>query len=140
MKKTKIITFLTGMASIGAIAQTDVRGLEEIIVVAERRSESLQKVPIAISAISEQGLKKAGIDSTNQVAMAVPGLTMTMNRSVVQPYLRGVGTQNSVAGEEGSIAAYVDGVYVSSLAAATFAMNNIDRIEVLKGPQGTLFG
>jgi iron complex outermembrane receptor protein len=65
---------------------------------------------------------------------------MNMSRNVVSPYLRGVGTQNTGAGEEGSIATYIDGVYISALSSSTLAFNNVERVEVLKGPQGTLFG
>lgn len=114
--------------------------LEEVMVTAQRRSESLQRVPITVTVVTSNDLAKAGVAATSDLAVRVPGLTLTQNRTVVTPYLRGIGTQNSTAGEEGSIATYVDGVYVPSLSGANFAFNNIERVEVLKGPQGTLFG
>lgn len=117
-----------------------VQALEEIVVTAQRRNERLQDVPISITALTANSLAARGISSTSEVAAAVPGLTLSQSRTIVTPYLRGVGTQNSAAGEEGSVATYVDGVYFPSLSGANFAFNNIERIEVLKGPQGTLFG
>ncbi|MET0657126.1 MAG: TonB-dependent receptor [Steroidobacteraceae bacterium] len=121
-------------------AEQSSSGLEEIVVTAQRRAESLQTVPIAITAVTAAELSKQGISSTTDIASVTPGLTMTTQRNSVTPYLRGVGTQNGSGSEEGSVAMYVDGVYMASLSANAFAFNNIERIEVLRGPQGTLFG
>ncbi|MFA5630606.1 MAG: TonB-dependent receptor [Porticoccaceae bacterium] len=114
--------------------------LEEIIVTAQRREESLQSVPISITALTGDTLSKSGIQDTNDLAVATSGLVMQVARTTVQPFLRGVGTNSNSIGVENANAIYVDGVYIADLAAATFSLNNIDRIEVLKGPQGTLFG
>jgi iron complex outermembrane receptor protein len=137
---------MTGLAATsGVLAQseetkTPSTGLEEIVVTAQRRAESLQTVPIAVTAVTAEELSKQGISSTTDIAAITPGLTMTTQRNSVTPYLRGVGTQNGSGSEEGSVALYVDGVYMASLSANAFAFNNIERIEVLRGPQGTLFG
>jgi iron complex outermembrane receptor protein len=114
--------------------------LEDIVVTAQRRSEPLQDVPIAVTALSADAIAKAGASGTLDLASLSPGLQMNLSRSTVVPYLRGVGTQNGGVGEEGSIATYIDGVYITTLSAANVAFNSIERIEVLKGPQGTLFG
>jgi iron complex outermembrane receptor protein len=115
-------------------------GLEEIVVTAQRRQEKLQDVPIAITALSANALAKQGTISTFDLGAAVPGLIVSRNGTAVQPYLRGVGTSATAAGNDPSIAIYVDGVYQSAPTASLFNFNNIERIEVLKGPQGTLFG
>lgn len=114
--------------------------LEEITVVAQKREESAQDVPISISAFSNDALKSAGVTSTDSLTQVIPGLLAHRNIGSSTPFLRGIGTQANSAGNEGAVATYVDGVFVSSLIAAAQSFNNIDRIEVLKGPQGTLFG
>ncbi len=115
--------------------------LEEITVTAQRRAENSQSVPISISVITAKASRELGIDDTSSLEAAVPGLEFTRSLNNATPALRGVGTNPAApAGDESAVAMYVDGVYISSPAAVIFAFNNIDRIEVLKGPQGTLFG
>jgi iron complex outermembrane recepter protein len=114
--------------------------LEEIVVTAERRSENLQAIPVAVTALSAAELASAGVINTAALSLAVPGLMYTQGANTATPFIRGVGTTNSAVGAEGGVAMYVDGVYLSSLNATLFELNNIERIEVLKGPQGTLFG
>jgi iron complex outermembrane receptor protein len=115
-------------------------GLEEIVVTAQRRSERLQDVPIAISAFTAETLESSGITGTSELQMVTPGLTFTATLSSANPYLRGVGTNDINAGNENSNATYVDGIYYPSMPGVIFSFLNIERIEVLKGPQGTLFG
>ncbi len=115
-------------------------GLEFIVVTAQRRSEQLQDVPISITAASSETLIRAGVTDTQSLAMVTPGLQLTSVRAAVVPFLRGVGTVNITAGDEGATAIYVDGVLNPVSVANVFALNNIERIEVLRGPQGTLFG
>ncbi len=115
-------------------------GVEEIIVTAQRRSENLQKVPIAITAITASTLAQSGVTNADTLNQAVPGLQFGRQIGASTPYLRGVGSQNSAAGDESSIASYVDGIYRVSLFSSIQSFNNIERVEVLKGPQGTLFG
>lgn len=115
-------------------------GLNEIIVTAQRRSENLQKVPIAVTAVSGDALEARGILSVKDMAVSVPGLTFQTFNGVVQPFLRGIGNTGSAAGNESSVATYVDGIYFSRLSSGFFDLANVERVEVLKGPQGTLFG
>lgn len=115
-------------------------GLEEVVVTAQRRSENLQSVPIAITALTADTLAKQGVGRTLDITSVTPGLVITPAVSAPQIYIRGVGTLNAAPGEESSNAVYVDGVYLAALPSAIFSFNNIERIEVLKGPQGTLFG
>jgi len=115
-------------------------GLTEIIVTASRREESLQQVPISVTALTAQALAQAGIDQSAQLGTVTPGLFLARNTSVFQPTIRGVGSRASTAGDESNIAMYIDGVYQPETFTGAFDLLEIDRIEVLRGPQGTLFG
>ncbi len=111
----------------------------EIVVTAQRRSESLQQVPISITALTGDALRKAGIQDTEQLVTLTPGLLV--QRSVVGKIsIRGVGNENyTIAGDPG-VAVHSDGVYVARAAAGLFDLFDIERVEVLRGPQGTLYG
>ena len=114
--------------------------IEDIIVTTQRREESLQKVPVAVSAITADGLNARGLRDVEELSRAIPGLTIGQSSGAITPFLRGVGNSVVTFGNESSTAVYVDGVYYSRLPPGFFAMSNIQRVEVLKGPQGTLFG
>ena len=114
--------------------------LDEVIVTAERRAESIQDVPIAITSVSTEALTEAGINSTMDLQFVTPGLNVGTQLASAVPFIRGVGSQNTTAGQDAGVALYVDDVYYSSSTGSILSLTNIDRIEVLKGPQGTLFG
>lgn len=133
---------------LGAVAQTQGESdapaqgpmIEQIIVTAQKRSENLQEVPISINAITADAAAAAGVENTLDLGSLTSGLVITNVVAVPAIFIRGIGTPNTFAGEEASNAIYVDGVYYASAAASAFSLNSIERIEVLKGPQGTLFG
>lgn len=114
--------------------------LEQVTVTAQRRSENLQDVPVAVTVLDEKMLRAQGVQELTSLAASVPSLTVTRVNNAATPFLRGVGTGVTTPGEDPSVALYVDGVYLPAPQAQLFAFNNIERIEVLKGPQGTLFG
>jgi len=114
--------------------------LDDIVVTAQRRSENLQEVPIAVAAVTAQQLKNTGITTTQDVPQVVPSVQFTRSGGSGLIFVRGVGTTTAFIGEESSNSVYVDGVYMADLAQTINSFNNIQRIEVLKGPQGTLFG
>jgi len=133
-----------------AVAQTDpapsgitsaATGLEEVVVTAQRRKENIQDVPIAITAFSGAEVEEKRIEDKYSLEENVPGLTVTRS-SGTQPmmFLRGIGSANSIAGDEPAVATYVDGFYQGPAASAALTFNNIESLEVLKGPQGTLYG
>jgi iron complex outermembrane receptor protein len=97
-------------------------------------------VPIAINAMTADMLKATGISDTSALVQAVPSLNFTRSGPSGIFVIRGVSTPNGASGEEGSTAVYVDDVYMPDLASTINTFNNIERIEVLNGPQGTLFG
>ncbi len=117
-------------------AQTQI---EEITVTAQRRSENSQTVPISVSAVTAQDLMDRGISSTVDLAATIPGLTMQQDSDYGYINLRGVGSNAVVPGYDNAVAVYMDGVYVGSQSGWLFSLNNISQVEVLKGPQGTLF-
>lgn len=117
--------------------------LEEIVVTATRREESLQKVPITVTAISESQLEVANVNDLKQLGSLAPALTFKQggNDSITSFYLRGVGTYLTNQGVDPSVGVAVDGVSVAR-ASSIFntGLKDIERVEVLEGPQGTLFG
>lgn len=116
------------------------QGIEDIVVTAQRREQRLQDVPVAVTALSADAMERQGVATTYDLPAAIPGLLLSKASTTVQPFLRGVGTASAVVGNDPSVAVYVDGVYNSAPTGLLFSFNNIERIEVLKGPQGTLFG
>jgi iron complex outermembrane recepter protein len=133
-----ILGLLAGIP-MSAAAEAPVEGnLEEIVVTAQKRSENLQDVPIAITAVSGQALDRAGATGITALADLTPGLQMESTQGSVAPRIRGVGSD--LPNVENSVAIYVDGVYIASPSAALLSLNNIAQVETLKGPQGTLFG
>lgn len=114
--------------------------LQEVVVTAQRRRENLQSVPLSVTAISAQALANAGISSTQDLSMVTPGLTMPETAGYAQPHIRGIGSSTNGPGLEQPVATYIDGVYIAAAPAALLTLNDVDHVEVLKGPQGTLFG
>jgi iron complex outermembrane receptor protein len=116
--------------------------IEEVLVTAEKRAENLQRVPISLTALSSAQLTKSGITSLDAVQRYAPGLSMATVGSgfVSYTYLRGSGTNQIDSGSDPSVGFFVDEVYVTGTAGLQFDLYDVERIEVLKGPQGTLFG
>ncbi len=115
-------------------------GLAEIVVTAQKRSENIQNVPISVQAVSASALAAAHITNLGQLSGVVPALTISQQTDVVNIFMRGIGNPSTNIGQESSVAVYIDGVYYPRLPPALLELNNVDHIEVLKGPQGTLFG
>ncbi len=118
-------------------------GVEEITVTARRREESLQDVPLAISAISGDQLENVGAPDIVAVAQTVPNLTLEVSRgtnTTLTAFIRGVGQQDPVAGFEAGVGLYIDDVYLNRPMAAVLDVYDVERVEVLRGPQGTLYG
>lgn len=139
MKHSLLYSTIALMVSTGVQAQDF--AIEEVIVTAQKRAESLQDVPIAISAFNQDMLKEAGINGIDNVAQFTPGFSLTSyNKSSPQPYIRGIGTNSSGAGDDASVAMFIDDVYISRAGAYDSNLFDLERVEVLRGPQGTLYG
>ncbi|MCV6627976.1 MAG: TonB-dependent receptor [Cellvibrionaceae bacterium] len=115
--------------------------LEEVIVTAQKRSESLQEVPVAVTAISGDSVGDGGISGLVDISRQTPGFTMTQfNIAEPQMYIRGIGSTQDSAGSDSPVAMFLDEVYIGRSGGVSFELYDIERIEVLRGPQGTLFG
>jgi iron complex outermembrane receptor protein len=123
------------------VAQAQV---EEITVSAQRRDANLQEVPISVSAFKLDDIEKLGMDLTMDIGAAVPNMqsyTVTANAAAMQVYMRGAGIQNpGFNASESPVGLYVDNIYRGRLATASLDLTDVERIEVLRGPQGTLYG
>ncbi|AUW59671.1 hypothetical protein C1T17_17855 [Sphingobium sp. SCG-1] len=116
------------------------QGLGDIIVTAQKRSENIRDVPISITALSSDTLTRSGVTNSMQLTSVVPGLKMDRVGPATIPAIRGVSTFVTQPGTDPNVATYVDNIYMSSGAALSLDLPDVSRIDVLKGPQGTLFG
>ncbi|MFD2137950.1 TonB-dependent receptor [Novosphingobium resinovorum] len=115
----------------------------DIIVTAQRRPERLQDVPVAVTAFSEEMIRNLNLNDAIKTAQMVPGMIATHNAGLGTAnayYLRGLGNSQSVATFDPPVGTYVDNVYVARQNANNYQFFDVDRVEVLRGPQGTLFG
>ena len=149
--RTSLCLAIAAIAAGTAVAQepassSTARLMEEIVVNARGVEEGLQDAPIAVSAFTGETLDYRGVDSLNQIERFVPSLTLQNNPSFggasnsAAIYLRGVGQKEFLPTTEPGVGLYVDGVYVARSVGAILDIIDIERLEVLRGPQGTLFG
>ena len=117
-------------------------GLDEIVVTAQRRAESLQSVPIAITAVTGDQLQDEGVVNIDDLALQSPGVNIKSDFGATNPniFIRGVGINDFNANVTGAVGVYIDEVYTASPAAQLFQFFDAERVEVLRGPQGTLYG
>lgn len=124
-----------------APAQETAGELEEIVVTAQRRTQSLQDVPIALQVIDSTLIDDVAAENIGDLNGFVPGLVVTDNSPTQPRYqIRGIKTDDFGVGTDPAVGVYVDGIYAARSGASLLAFNDVERIEVLKGPQGTLFG
>lgn len=121
-------------------AEAGAEGIQDIVVTAQRREQSLQSVPVAVAAFGELQMATRQLDNLGDIAVSTPGLSISNRNGIILPFLRGVGSTGTSVGTEASVTVYLDGVYFARLPGAFFSLQNLQRVEVLKGPQGTLFG
>ncbi len=116
-------------------------GLDEIVVTAQKREERLQDVPVSVVAVNAAKISELHAISLGSLASFTPGLSVD-DSSVTQPHfsIRGVSTDDFGIGTEPAVAVFVDGIYTARTGSALIFFNDIERVEVLKGPQGTIFG
>ena len=115
-------------------------GIEDIVVTATRREERLQQIPVTVTAITSRSLAGAGIVDARSLTQVVPGFTGNRTASVIQPVIRGIGSGGVSVGDEPNVATYVDGVYQPDAFSNSLELVEVERVEVLRGPQGTVFG
>jgi iron complex outermembrane receptor protein len=118
-------------------------GLAEIVVTARRRAENLQDVPVAVTAISAATLEQQAVTSLGDLNSFVPNMKISSDRatsSTINVYIRGVGQSDPLWGFEPGVGVYIDDVYLARPQAALLDVYDVDRLEILRGPQGTLYG
>lgn len=129
-----------------AMAQTEavaVGGLEEIVVTAQKRSENLQDTPLAISAVTAEMIEQRGISDVTSLTAVAPNLSITTtgsSTSNIALFIRGIGESETILTVDSPVGLYVDGVVLGRSSGAVLDMVDLERIEVLRGPQGTLYG
>ena len=143
-KKMSLIVSLSALAmSHAAYAQeSDDGALEEIVVTAQKREQNLQSVPVSVTALSAAAIEAKGITQFENLSQVAPGLTITQGtqRTGNSINLRGIGTSVFSIGVEAAVAVVVDDVPILNQGQAFATLTDIERVEVLRGPQGTLFG
>ena len=149
--KTTLLATISGLAfmvatpsfaqqSTLAAASEPERGIETVVVTAQRREENLQSVPLSVSAFSAAQIQARGLTDMSRLENSVPGLTFGRSGVDARPAIRGVRTENVGVNGDTTIGFFIDGVYQSRAAQATLGFVDLDRVEVLRGPQGTLYG
>jgi iron complex outermembrane receptor protein len=142
-----VLSLAAGRSLIAQQASSDANsspvGMDEIVVTAQRRAQSIMDVPLAITAVDNDTLGKLGITNSAELAEAVPNLQISSPYGNTQPNfsLRGISVANEYNSNQASpIGVYIDDVYIAPRTSQGMGLFDLDRVEVLRGPQGTLFG
>ncbi len=135
-----LVTATISQATPVFAADTSDQSLEEVVVTAQRRTESIQQVPLAITVATTAELERAGINDIRDLGNLVPGLNFSTQGPFASATIRGVQSMIHQSGADMPVAIYVDGVYQNNHTTSIMELADISQVEVLKGPQGTLFG
>ena len=114
--------------------------IEEIVVTAEKREESLQDVSISVTAFNEEALELGGIEDVSRLELLVPGLNYAFAGNDAKFNVRGANSTNTFGDNSSIVGAFVDGVYLARASQQTRAFFDVKNVEFLRGPQGTLYG
>jgi iron complex outermembrane recepter protein len=120
--------------------------LAEVVVTAQKRAENIQEVPIAVTAVTAAQLESKGINEVAKLGNLAPNVTLDAgtpfsgSNTVLSAYIRGIGQNDFAFNQDPGVGVYVDGVYLARSVGANTTMMDVERVEILKGPQGTLFG
>ena len=131
---------VAGNAAESADAESPAGEVQEVVVTAQRRAERQVDVPISITALGQQQLATANVQNLGDIEKLTPSLRFDNQAGFFQPTIRGIGTSVTTSGGGSNVGIYVDGFYSPNPLAADFQLTNVTSVQVLKGPQGTLFG
>ncbi len=138
-RRLALAALISSASGLGIAQEASSPRLEEVIVTAQKRAESLQDVPISVAAVSGQKLEEAGIENLEDLTVYLPNIHFTETGFSTQVRVRGIGSDNS-QGFEQSVGMYVDGIYYGRAQLFRAPMMDMERAEMLRGPQSTLFG
>ncbi len=136
-KAASVVTILCSAALLAPVANAQI---EEVVVTAERRAESLQDVSVSVSAFDEEALQLGGITDVSRLELLVPGLNYAFAGNDAKFNVRGANSTNTFGDNSSIVGAFVDGVYQARASQQTRAFFDVQRVEFLRGPQGTLYG
>lgn len=135
------LSLAISLASSSLMAETKTQ-LEEVVVTAQKREQNMQDVPIAVSAFTAAELRSGAFNNIGDISQQVPSLSVNTHFAFANPkiYLRGVGNNEYQANAVGAVAVYQDDVYLAAASGQLFQFYDLEAVEVLRGPQGTLYG
>lgn len=148
LRRFLLLTALLSGASSAAFAQVPTRAqppsdaaAEEVVVTAQRREQSAQEVPLALSVLGDRMINQLNVTDSTSLTSSVPGLSGA-NQGLLQPVIvvRGISSSSFGIGGEASVGIFVDDAYIGRLSGSSVPFFDIERIEVLRGPQGSLYG
>lgn len=152
-KKTMVAAMAAALVGLGlsqlalaqdAAAPSGGSALEEVRVTATKREQSIYDVPVAVTAFTAEAIEMAGITNLVDIGKFVPNLNVTEfsagHTASVNPFIRGIGLQDHLITTDPGVGVYIDGVYLGRQVGQNWSLANIERVEVLRGPQGTLYG
>lgn len=143
MRRNKILTAMIAAASTVLGSQVLAQGLEEVVVTAQKREQSLQDAPIAIAAFDAHALEQKGVSNIDDLGTSVPNVKITRspsNSTGATIAIRGSTTFNPAISWEATVGMYMDGIFIGKNLGGIFDVAELERVEVLRGPQGTLYG
>lgn len=138
----KPYAYFLGLMGVAGLAQAQA-ALEEIIVTAQKRTETIQEIPISISAFSSESLQNMKIVAVTDIADKIPNVMLPpqpVSRTAITPFIRGVGSIDIQVTKDPAVGVYLDGIYLGRTVGMASDLADLERIEVLRGPQGTLYG
>ena len=141
---TAVAASLGSLAAAGSAIAQETTVFEPVVVTAQKREQSIYDVPVAISAFSADTIEKQGISDLTDIGKFVPNMNVTEfgagHTSSANPFIRGIGLQDHLITTDPGVGVYVDGIYLGRQIGQNWSLANIERVEVLRGPQGTLYG
>ena len=134
------LPFILGLVVPALFTNVNAQTIEEVIVTAQKRAESMQDISVSVTAFNQDSLDRQGVGDIWDIVNKVPTMNLQAPNGVVWGFMRGTGNSNPTAGGDSSLTFHYDGIYMTFPTAALVDMWDVERVEILRGPQGTLYG